>query len=209
MASSRRGASLRGYLALSLVWLVVLGVTALFLRRPATQPVEILPPPSPSTQPRAPATPSATPAPLRVDVAGAVQNPAVYRLTPGSIVADAIAAAGGPASDAEMDRLNKALPLTDGMQVYVPRRGGESPPPVTQPPAAIAGSGAAAAEAPPAPVNINTATPQELDVLPGIGPALAQRIIAGRPYSRTEDLLRVAGIGQTVFDKLKPHITVQ
>jgi competence protein ComEA len=212
MAPSRPGASLRGYLALSLVWLIVLGVMALFLRRPATQPVEILPPPtlppSPSAQPLRPATPPATPSLLRVDVAGAVQNPAVYRLMPGSIVADAIAAAGGPAPDAQLDRLNKALPLIDGMQVYVPRPGSE-PPPAAQPPAAVAGSGVTASEAPPAPVNINTATPQELDTLPGIGAALAQRIIAGRPYGQIEDLLRVAGIGQTVFDKLKSHVTVQ
>jgi competence protein ComEA len=214
MASSKPGASLRGYLALSLVWLIVLVVTLLFMRRPATQPIEILPPPtalpSASAKPLPPATPSATPTLLRVDVAGAVQSPAVYRLSPGSIVADAIAAAGGPAPDAQLDRINKALPLIDGMQIYVPRLG-EDGPPAVQRPAVIVGTGAVSAETPPAlvNVNVNTATSQELDTLPGIGPALAQRIIAGRPYSAIEDLLRVAGIGQTVFDKLKSHITVQ
>ena len=131
MASSKPGAALRGYIALSLVWLLILVVTLLFLRRPSTQPIEILLPPSASPVPGGqppPATPSATPAPLHIDVAGAVKNPAVYRLTPGSIVADAIAAAGGPAADAQLDRLNKALPLMDGMQVYVPRLGEDLPP---------------------------------------------------------------------------------
>jgi competence protein ComEA len=212
MASSKPGASLRGYLALSLVWLAVLGATALFLRRPATQPVEILPPatplPSPSASPRPSATPSPTAAPLRIDVAGAVQKPAVYRLLPGSIVADAIAAAGGPAPDAQLDRLNKAMPLSDGMQVYVPRQG-ENAPTAIQPSSPPARARTAAGATPtPAVVNLNTATAGELDALPGIGPALGQRIIAGRPYGAIEDLLRVAGIGQTALDRLRPYITV-
>ncbi len=79
--------------------------------------------------------PAATLRPLRVDVAGAVANPRVYTLAPGSIVEDAIDAAGGPAAEADMDRVNKAIGLQDGMQVYVPRRAQEAAiPPVSTPP---------------------------------------------------------------------------
>ena len=108
----------RGYIGLSLVWLVVLGIALFVSRQPASQPIEILPPPT--LQPTLTPLPSPTPGPLRVDVAGAVHTPGVYTLPAASIIADAIAAAGGPSDDADLDRVNKAVPLSDGMQVYVP-----------------------------------------------------------------------------------------
>jgi competence protein ComEA len=203
----------RGYIGLSLVWLAVLGVVLFVSRQPASQPIEILPPPT--LQPTLPPPPSPTPGPLRVDVAGAVRSPGVYTLPAASIVADAIAAAGGPSDDADLDRVNKAVPLTDGKQVYVPHVADATAPlPVEPVPARAASvplteaSGDVASD-PGARVDINTARLAELDTLPGIGPATAQRIIDGRPYSAIEDLMRVKGIGQATFDKLKERITVR
>ncbi|PKO23608.1 MAG: competence protein ComEA [Chloroflexi bacterium HGW-Chloroflexi-1] len=198
--------NVRGYIGLSLVWLAILGSVLWLTRRPSAQPIEILPPPTalPTATPAA----SPTPSPLRVDVAGAVRAPGVYTLPPWSIVADAIAAAGGPAEDAALDRINKAVALQDGAQVYVPHVAESAPPPPVNPaPQAPASAPATAGTGPV--VNINTATAAELDTLPGIGPAMAQRIIEGRPYGAIEEIMRVKGIGQATFDKLKDCITVQ
>jgi competence protein ComEA len=203
----------RGYIGLSLVWLVVLGIVLFVTRQPASQPIEILPPPT--LQPTQTPLPSPTPGPLRVDVAGAVRSPGVYTLPAASIIADAIAAAGGPSADADLDRVNKAVPLSDGMQVYVPHVAETAAPQPVEPiPAKAAAvplteTGAGGASDPGALVDINTATLAELDTLPGVGPATAQRIIDGRPYGSIEDLMRVKGIGQVTFDKLKARITVR
>jgi competence protein ComEA len=198
--------SWRGYIGLSLVWLFILGAVLLVTRRPAARPIEILPP---STMPPT-ATPAAspTPGPLRIDVAGAVRAPGVYSLPAGSIVADAIAAAGGPAEGADLDRINKAIALQDGMQVYVPHTAQPDPPPLLNP-APQATTRAAASDGSRKLVNINTATVEELDTLPGVGPTMAQRIIDGRPYGAIEELMRVKGIGQATFEKLKDLITVR
>lgn len=207
-----------GYVGLSCVWLIILAAVLFLARRPATKAIEIVPPPTlPSTlAPTLPAAPpSATPGLLRVDVAGAVRHPAVYRLAPGSLVADAIAAAGGPAEDADLDRINKAVPLDDNVQVYVPHRAepAAAPPPIsTAPPRGAATAQPlllAATAAPGARVNLNTASLAELDTLPGVGEATAQKIVAGRPYASVEDLLRVDGIGEAKLAKLKNLVTVE
>jgi len=175
----RRAHAWRGYIGLSLVWLVVLGIVLFVSRQPASQPIEILPPPT--LQPTLTPLPSPTPGPLRVDVAGAVHTPGVYTLPAASIIADAIAAAGGPSDDADLDRVNKAVPLSDGMQVYVPHVAETAAP---QPVAPVPAKAAAARETDAvgaseggALVDINIATLAELDTLPGVGPATAQRII--------------------------------
>lgn len=208
----------RGYLALSIFWLVVLAGVLLFIRRPAAQPIEILPPPTAAPiatpLPTPPPEPTATPRPLRVDVIGAVVNPRVCILPPGSIVADAIAAAGGPAPDADLNRINRAVELQDGMQVYVPRQQETPPvaslalpPPTRSPtaPAARAGSAVVVGSR----INVNTATLAELETLPGVGPKMAQLIVAGRPYATVEDLLNVKGIGPATLAKLKDMVSVQ
>jgi competence protein ComEA len=140
----------------------------------------------------------------------------VYTLPPASILADAIAAAGGPAADADLDRVNKAVSLGDGMQVYVPHKADPAAPqPIIEPaPAkaaveAVPATNEAASSGHGALVDLNAATVAELDALPGVGPATAQRIIEGRPYGSIEDLMRVKGIGQATFDKLKDQITVR
>ena len=198
----------RGYIGLSLVWLVVLGVALFVSRQPASQPIEILPPPT--LQPTPTSRPSPTPGPLRVDVAGAVRTPGVYTLPATSILADAIAAAGGPSADADLDRVNKAVPLQDGMQVYVPHVAEAAAPlPVEPVPAKAVSVPLSGTNESGALVDINTATLAELDTLPGVGPSTAQRIIDGRPYGTIEDLMRVKGIGQATFDKLKERITAK
>ena len=186
----RKAVNLRGYVGLSLVWLAILGGVLILNRRPAALPIEILPPPT-ATQTPVPAS-TATPGPCHVDVAGAVRTPGIYALPRSSLVADAIAAAGGPADDADLDRLNKALPLQDGMQVYVPRLA--QPTPVllapSVPTAALtrtATSGATkTTPAADKPVNLNTATLEELDTLPGVGPSTGQKIIEGRHTVRSK-----------------------
>jgi competence protein ComEA len=217
MKAPDRVSSWLGYIGLSLVWLVILAVVVFLGRRPTTKPIEILPPPTPTLTP----APSPTPTPglLHVDVAGAVRRPAVYRLAPGSLVADAIAAAGGPTDDADLDRINKAIPLDDHVQVYVPRRaapgstsGADEPPPVSTAPLRML-SGVTSSATPAAGalvlVNLNTASLAELDTLPGVGEVTAQKIVAGRPYASVEGLLRVDGIGEAKLATLRPLVTVE
>ena len=193
----------RGYILLSLAWLAALGGVLFVVKRPQPAPLQILPPP-----PTATPAPTPTPRPLRIYVTGAVQAPDVYELPADSIVKDAIAAAGGATEEADLEAINQALPLSDGAQVHVPRRQENPPtPPVISLPLLQTTPGFSSGPA--GRVNINTATAEELDTLPGIGPAMAQRIIEGRPYSSIEDIQRVKGIGQATFEKLKDLITVQ
>ncbi len=204
----------RGYAVLSLVWLAVTVVVWMIARQPAAEPVRVLAVPTllataaPSPRPSRTATPGL----LRVDVAGAVQTPGVYRLPPGSIVADAILAAGGPKDSAALDRINKAAPLADGIQVYVPSATQTIVPlPLNGPtPAASTGGRGSTARATPAqPVNVNGAPADELTTVPGIGPAMAARIVAARPFSSLDDLRRVPGIGPATLAKIRPYLTVQ
>lgn len=183
----------RRHLFLSLLWIGSLALVFYLARRPRTDSFDIVPPPMP-------ATPS--PQPLQVDVKGAVARPDVYTLSPGSIVRDAISAAGGTTKDADLSLLNQAAALADGMAITVPRQG-ETPPPLvhSQPTMGTPESGAA--------VNINAASQEGLESLPGIGPVLAQRVIESRPYHAIEDILRVSGIGPSGFEKMKSLITVQ
>lgn len=146
-----------------------------------------------------------------VHVAGAVAQPGLRTVPAPARVADAVAAAGGPSPDADLDRLNLAAPIADGQRIYVLRRGE-----ATEPPAAGGGpagggpSGASGASA--GPVNLNTATAEQLDTLPGVGPATAQSIITYRQqhggFRRVDDLLDVRGIGDARMEQLRPLVTV-
>ncbi|MGQ9457295.1 MAG: helix-hairpin-helix domain-containing protein [Anaerolineae bacterium] len=187
-------------LLLTLVNFLLLGGAVLYFRQPAPTPIGITPPP-----PTATPTATPTPGPLRVYVSGAVRHPDVYLLPPGSIVKEAIVAAGGPTEEADSDRINLARPLADGEHLHMPRRG-ETPPP-TEPPAASP-TKASPSHGTSGPVDLNTATPAQLEALPGIGPALAQRILEHRPYRSADDLLKVPGIGPATLEKLRPLVTV-
>jgi competence protein ComEA len=143
-----------------------------------------------------PPPPTATPAPLGVYVTGAVTQPeSVVVVPPGSRVEDAINAAGGALVDADLERLNLAAPLRDGDHVHVPRYGEVS--------AAAGTTGGVSGGA----LNINAATAEELEALPGIGPALAGRIIAYREqngnFTSMADLDAVEGIGPSLIGQLE------
>jgi len=174
------------------------GIVIFAVLRPApAAPVIIV-----TLRPTSPATPvPTTPTTIRVYVSGAVKQPDVYSLPSDSIVRDAMIAAGGPADDADLDRINLAAPLSDGMQVHFPRKGEPAAVPGGSNPAPIG-----------APININTATLEQLDTLSGIGPAIAQRIIdyraANGPFTSIEQIKDVKGIGDALFDKIKDNITV-
>ncbi len=153
---------------------------------------------------------------LVVHVAGAVKKSGVYRLAPNSRVADAIEQAGGATANADLDALNLAEPLVDGQKIHVPRKG-ETPPPNTtaHKPAA---SPAPRTETPQAttvrfPIDLNTATPEQLEAIPGIGPVLAQRIVEYRKmhgkFQSVDDLLEVHGIGRKRLENMRPYVTVK
>jgi len=191
----------RGYILIVLVNLIITGAVVIFMSRPAPKTIAIevaTPAPVPSLTPPLPRQ-------IVVYVSGAVQSPGVYTLPDGARVDDALRAAGGPAADADLARINLARRLHDEEQVYVPRQG-EANPPV---PAAGATSGGSTTSGR---LNINTATATELATLPGIGPALAQRIVEYRqthgPFARIEDLKKVSGIGDKVFERIKDLITI-
>jgi competence protein ComEA len=151
-----------------------------------------------------PVSVEATPSPVRrvvVHVVGAVERPGLYRLRDGSRVNDAIRRAGGARPRAALELVNLAAPVADGQQVVVPARGSSAP-------AAPAGAAAGAAPgAPAARVQLNSATLEQLDALPGIGPVTAQRILDYRAkrgaFASLDELDAVPGIGPARLEQLK------
>lgn len=144
-----------------------------------------------------------------VHVAGAVVTPGVHRLVPGARVHDAVVAAGGPRSDADLERVNLAAPLGDGSQVYVPVVGvaGSSGEAGAQGVAAGGSAAGAPAGDGSRPVSLSVADAEGLQALPGVGPATAAAIIAHRdehgPFTSVEELLDVRGIGPVKFAALR------
>ena len=134
---------------------------------------------------------------------GAVARPGVYSLAKGARVVDAVTAAGGPTSDAALDAVNLAARLDDGQKVHILTR--------REVQAGIA-SGGSSGYGPPPRVNLNTASTQQLETLPGIGPSLAAAIIDYRrrvgAFRKPEDLMKVGGIGSKTFARIKDLITV-
>ncbi|HET9083904.1 MAG TPA: ComEA family DNA-binding protein [Candidatus Limnocylindrales bacterium] len=148
---------------------------------------------------------------LVVEIVGAVQAPGVYRLPSGSRVADLLERAGGygPRVDAARaeQELNLAAPVKDGEHIRVPSRDDPSTHAAADS-AAPAGSGSGGVGAP---LDINTASQAQLEELPGIGPATAQKIIAAReeaPFSAVDELRSRKVLGEKTFEKLRPLVTV-
>jgi len=170
------------------VALLVLIVAGKLLLRPARPAV----PPPVRVGARAADRPAAN---VFVNVVGAVRRPGLYRLTDGSRVADAVRRAGGPTPKAQIELLNLAARIADGEQIVVPRRGLGGV-------VATPGGGVAAG-----PVHLNSATIEQLDALPGVGPVTAQKILDYRQqhgaFGSVDELDAISGIGPARLETLR------
>lgn len=180
--------------------LAALGVTiAVGMVRGATAPVEVVGgrPNASATRGALVATRSSEDGIVYVHVSGAVAHPGLYRVATDARLVDAIAASGGFSADADRDAVNLARPVVDGEQVHVPREGEE--------PAVSTAAGGGL-------LDLNAADEAALCELPGIGPALARRIIAWRQangrFTSVDDLLAVSGIGQKLLAGLHDLVRV-
>lgn len=221
--------ALRAHLATFLASLTCSGLLAWQRAAPAPTAVELLP--APSAVPTLPPAASPSPALWQVHVSGAVLGPGLVRLPPGARAAEAVAAAGGLAADADPAAVNLAAPVADGQQLHVPALGTAAPPaqaisPAAGAPAALGGiapasavggapalGAAGAGPAGGAPVDLNQADAAELERLPGVGPALAARILQHRqshgPFRDVQGLLEVSGIGQKTLDRFVHLLVVR
>jgi competence protein ComEA len=177
------------------IGLILAGLLYLTVRAPAGKPVELLPTP--------------TPEPIVVYVTGAVQRPGVYKIPRDSRLVDAIQQAGGFLEGADLTQVNLAEKVEDGAQIVIP---GVKDFPTPQ--LIIGGSGILVTPTPPAGqlVNLNSASVELLDQLPGIGPTVAQKIVDYRkengPFTRVDDLLKIPGIGPSTLDEIRGLVTV-
>jgi competence protein ComEA len=191
------GLSRRELVLVGVLGAMALGGAGLWYVRSLPQPVAVRaePLPAPSAE--------ASPVLLIVHVAGWVSHPGVYELPEGSRVIDALEAAGGPKRGAELSALNLAAPLADGQQVLVPRSA-----PASSGGTVATETGAAATTL----VNVNTATAEELETLPGIGEVLAATIVQYReehgPFTSVDQLVDVSGIGEVTLEEIRDLVTV-
>ncbi len=202
-----------------------------WLVRPAAPPVEsTLPsaevaaadgtPGAPAAGGPAPSVTTSTSAPdVVVQAAGAVAEPGVYSLPAGARVDDLVDAAGGLTSEADTDRVNLAAPVADGERIWVPQRGEREPPEVVagtgsggSPAGGGAAGGTGSTPVPDQPIDLNQATAEQLDALPGVGPATATAILAYRDqrgrFGSVDELLEVRGIGEAKLEQIRPLVRV-
>jgi competence protein ComEA len=201
VASTSEGTHARRRIGAGAIVVLVLGAFALtvgigILRGSPGSAETVTAAPSPSRG-------TAPPAVVYVHVAGAVAVPGLYALPPDARAVDALAAAGGFASDADRGAVNLARTVTDGEQIVVPVVGAVPPPPAGGNAAGPAGDGV---------VDLNSADAAALEELPGIGPALAERILAWREengrFASIEDLLAVPGIGEKLLAGMRDQVRV-
>jgi competence protein ComEA len=193
------------------IWLLV---------RPSAPLVESVAPHASGVGIVAPLSTLPTPLTVRIHVAGAVVRPGVYSVSSSSRVVDAVTAAGGPTSRADLERINLAQTIVDTEQVFVPFRSSRTTkitvaprlrPSRTTVPGALPIIGVPSTTATPL-INLNSATAEQLDTLPGVGPSTAKAIISYRnrkgPFGKVEDLLNVPGIGPSKVAALRDQVTV-
>jgi competence protein ComEA len=216
----------KGLVTVGLTLLTLIGGATVYTRQPDPPPLVIITPEPTPTETPLPATatpaPTPTPAPLRVYITGEVNQPDVYVLPAGSIIKDALAAAGGETEEADLTVVNLAKALQDQQQITIPAKaanlptpgiieGGEVPTPLP-----LLNSQRDQQKSVQLPIdgkiNINTADLALLTTLSGIGPAIGQRIIDYRqtvgPFATIEAIQEVKGIGSATFEKIKAFITV-
>ncbi len=191
--------------AAAAVAVAALALVAIVVLQPGGQVELVLAPGGSPASGSAAGVPAASQATVVVQVAGAVFRPGVYTLPAGSRIADAIRAAGGYSTDvdprAAETRLNLAAKVQDAQSIVVPRRGD----------AASGSPGIGSGAAPTGPINLNTATAEQLDSLAGIGPATAAKIIASReevPFSSVEDLVSRKIVSASTLAKFRDQVTV-
>ena len=194
-----------GRLIATTIAVVGVAVAGWWLVRSPSPPTESMLPMASAPAAVVPSTPPTTAGIITVHVAGAVRRPGVYRLPSGSRVVDAIDQAGGTRARADVDAVNLAAPVADGVRVHVPVPGEVAATPPT-------GDGTVGVSLPPALVDINDADAMTLESLPGVGPATAAAIIEYRssqgPFVSVDDLEAVPGIGPAKLDAVRDLVTV-
>jgi competence protein ComEA len=177
-----------------LMGLLASAAILLVATQPAGQPVHLIPAPTDGL--------------ITVQVSGAVFNPGLYQLPQGSRVQQALDAAGGALNSADPMALNLAATISDGMRIWVPRLNE-----ITSTPAPASKTSLISTPSPSNPINLNTATQAELESLPGIGTTRAAQIIIYRQanglFTQVSDLLKVEGITESVYEKIKGLVTVE
>lgn len=177
-----------------LIGLLAAGLILLISAPASSTPILILPTPTPQS--------------IAIHITGQVAHPGVYHLPPNSRVEDAINAAGGFSKQANLDQINLAARLNDGQKLYVPSNSEYS----TIKPSEPASPSTEPTEKLPEIIDLNSATQQELESLPGIGPAKASEIIVYRQkigrFVTIEEIQNVPGIGAMLFERIRPYITV-
>ena len=221
-------------------WIAFVGIARLFfgvllsaiaaismwlLVRPSAPLIESVAPHASGVGIVAPLSTLPTPLTVRIHVAGAVVHPGVYSVSSSSRVVDAVTAAGGATSRADLERINLAQTIIDTEQVFVPFRTSHTtkvtvaprlrpsrttvPVSVPRIPGAIPSANTSATTSL---INLNSATSDQLDTLPGVGPSTAKAIISYRsrkgPFGKVEDLLNVPGIGPAKVAALRDQVTV-
>jgi len=184
------------YIAFGVVCgLLVGGIVLLASRPPRGNGILLSPPPTPRL--------------WVVQVSGAIVNPGVYELPAGSRVRDAVQSAGGLTAEANTSAINMAAPLEDGQSIVIQASASTALPPAQRSNPLLVTIEPASTRL----ININTAALEELDELPDIGPVIAQRIIdyrtANGPFMAIEEIVKVQGIGQVTFEKIKDLITIE
>lgn len=193
---------------LAVVFLAGLAIGALVVAlNGRTRPAPIyITPASPTATP----LPSPSPGPLRVHISGQVRVPDVYELPAGAILRDGINAAGGMTEGAAADLVNLALPLSDGMHIHVPAldQTASEPALIEEAAPGTIPLGQSTGQL----INLNTATLEELDLLPGVGPSTAQKIIdyrqANGPFTTIDEIQNVSGIGPAKLEQIRDLVTI-
>lgn len=193
-----------GYVILGVLVLAILGVLGWRTSAPPRHFESIgLAPTSKVSGTRLPAVKDNSP--LVVHVVGAVKSPGVYKLPPNSRAQDAVHAAGGPVSDADMAGINLAQHLVDGQQVRVPSKSSSNP-------SASFSPGKGKDKIVSGTISLNSASAEELQRLPGIGPSTAQKIVQFRSthgaFSSIEQLREIGGIGDAKLERLRPFLSL-